>query len=68
MTDLVESLTAAATAAIADIMPAIEAEPRKVRILTIELELANGCEVKGGTAWIERAVNINRLLRAGGPR
>ncbi len=68
MIDLTERLTAAATAAIADIMPAIEAEPRKVRLVTIELEVAGGCEVKGGTAWIERAVNINRLLRAGGPR
>ncbi len=56
MSDLTTRLTEAAWAAIADIMPAIE------------LEVANGCEVKGGTAWIERAVNVNRLLRAGGPR
>jgi len=49
-------------------MPAIEAEPRKVRVLTIELELANGCEVKAGTAWIERAVNVNKLLGLAGRR
>ena len=68
MSDLTERLQAAATAAIADIMPAIEAEPRKVRLVTIELEVANGCEVRGGMAWIERAVNVNRLLTSGGPR
>ncbi len=62
MSDLTEQLQAAASAAIADVMPAIEAEPKKVRLLTIELEVANGCQVKGGTAWIERAVNVNKLL------
>ena len=64
-TDLTERLQAAACAAIADVMPAIEAEPRKVRRLTVELELANGGQVKGGTAWIERAVNVNKLLGVG---
>ncbi len=68
MSDLTERLTEAAAAAIADIMPAIEAEPRKVRLVTIELEVANGCQVKGGTAWIECAVNVNKLLTSGGPR
>ena len=68
MTDLTQRLQAAATTSIPDIMPAIEAEPRKVRLVTIELEVANGCEVTGGTAWIERAVNVNRLLTSGGPR
>ena len=65
MIDLTVRLQAAAAAAIADIMPAIEAEPRKVRLVTIELEVANGCEVKAGTAWIERAVNVGRLLGVG---
>ena len=68
MSDLTTRLTEAVSAAIADVMPAIEAEPRKVRLITIELEVANGCEVKGGTAWIERAVNIGRLLGDRGPR
>ena len=66
MTDLTERLQAAACAAIADVMPAIEAEPKRVRLLTIELELANGAQVKGGTAWIERAVNVNKLLGVSG--
>ncbi len=62
MSDLVTHLQEAAAAAIADVMPAIEADPRKVRLLTIELEVANGCQVKAGTAWIERAVNVNKIL------
>ncbi len=61
-TTLRDHLTEAAAAAIADVMPAIAAEPKRVRLLTIELELANGGQVKGGTAWIERAVNVNKLL------
>ncbi len=65
MTDLQDRLTEAAAAAIADVMPAIEADPRKVRRLTVELELANGGQVEGGTAWIERAVNVNKLLGVG---
>lgn len=62
---LTERLQAAAAAAIADVMPAIEADPRKVRLITIELEVANGCQVVGGTAWIERAVNVGKLLGVG---
>jgi len=68
VSDLTQQLQHAAAAAIADIMPAIEAEPRKVRLVTIELEVANGREVKGGTAWIERAVNVNKLLGLAGRR
>ena len=65
MSDLTGRLTEAATAAIRDVAPAIEAEPRKVRPVTIELEVANGCKVTGGTAWIERAVNVGTLPGVG---
>ena len=61
-TTLQDHLTEAAAAAIADVMPAIAADPRKVRLVTIELELANGGQVKGGTAWIERKVDLGKLL------
>ncbi len=64
-TDLTERLARAAVAAIADIAPQLEAAGPKLGLLTIELELANGVRVKGGTAWIERAVNVNKLLGAG---
>ena len=62
MTDLQDHLTEAAAAAIADVMPAIEADPRKVKTVMIELELAGGVQVRAGTAWIERAVNVSKLL------
>lgn len=65
MTDLTSRLQAAATAAIADIAPAIAPDPRRIRRVTIELELANGCQVVGGTAWIERSVNVGKLLGVG---
>ncbi len=65
VTDLQDHLTEAAAAAIADVMPAIEAEPRRVRVVTIELEVADGRRVTGGTAWIERRVNLGKLLGVG---
>ena len=65
MSDLTERLQAAACAAIADVAPTIEADPRKVRRLTVEHKLTNGGQVKGGTAWIEHAVNVNKLLGVG---
>lgn len=69
MTDLTERLQEAAAAAIADVMPSIAPDPRRIRRVTIELDMANGCEVTSGTAWIERTVNVNRLLGLGkGPK
>jgi hypothetical protein len=65
MTDLAERLKAAAAAAIDDISPGL-AEPRKLRVITVEIELANGGQVTGGRAWIERAIDLKRLL-AGPP-
>ena len=65
MTDLQDHLTEAAAAAIADVMPAIEADPKRVRLLTIELELDGGRRVAGGTAWIERRVSLGKLLGVG---
>ena len=61
-TQLQDHLTEAAAAAIADVMPAIEADPRKVKTVMIELELAGGVQVRAGTARIERAVNVSKLL------
>ena len=64
-TTLQDHLAEAAAAAIADVMPAIAADPRKVRRLTIELEVVNGYRVTGGVAWIERGVNLGKLLGVG---
>jgi hypothetical protein len=56
MADLSERPKAAAIAVIGDLSPAVLADPGKLRFLTIELELANGGMVRGGRAWLERAV------------
>lgn len=62
MSDLPELLKAAALVAIDDAMPGILADSRKLRTVTIELELAGGTRVRAGTCWVERAVNMNKLL------
>ena len=64
-TTLQDHLTEAASAAIADVMPAIEADPRKVRVVTIELEVDSRSRVTGGTAWIQRIVSLPKLLGVG---
>jgi len=68
VTGLAERLKLAASAAIDDLSPAVLADPSKLRLLTIELEIANGgTKVRGGRAWIERAVNLTSLLAPGPP-
>jgi hypothetical protein len=67
MSDLPERLKAAAVAAIEDLAPAVMADPSKLRLLTIEIELANGGTVRGGRAWLERTVNLRTLLEQGPP-
>ena len=69
MSDLAELLKAAAVAAIDDLSPAVLADPRKLRLLTVELEIANnGTKVTGGRAWLERSVNVSTLLDPGPAR
>ena len=60
--DLAGHLKAAALVAIDDVLPAVLAEPRKVRSVTIELQMVNDREVRSGVAWIERGVSIAKLL------
>ena len=66
MNDLPSLLKAAAIAAIDDLSPAVLADPRKLRLVTIELSIANGgTKVMGSRAWLERAVNLRNLLEMG---
>ena len=58
---LVERLQAAAAAAIADVVPQLEAvDVRQVRALLFELTLANAGEVIEATCWIERTARVRR--------
>ena len=66
-TDLQDHLTEAAAAAIADVMPAVEADVKRVKRLTFEIELSGG-RVQGAHCWIERGVNLGRLLGDRGPK
>ena len=68
MSDLTERLQAAATVAIADVAPAIEASGRRLQLVTVEVEVGSVGQVVGATAWIENKVNVNRLLGDRGPR
>ena len=57
---LLERLQSAASEAIADVVPTIEPDARRVRSLMFELELANGGQVVEATAWIERTARVRR--------
>ena len=62
MTDLIARLQAAATAAIADIAPGIEAAGSRLRIVTVEVEVDTKGQLVGATAWLEHRVDITKLL------
>jgi hypothetical protein len=55
VTDLVERLQAAATAAIANERPSLEHAPALIRRLTIELEIANAGAVVNAMTRVERS-------------
>ena len=59
-TTLVERLTTAAAAALADVGPSLEHEPGRLRRVTVELELANNGHVVDATVWTERRAGAGR--------
>ena len=65
MSDLTTKLTEATAAAIRKLMPAIEADPWNVQLITIELQVSGGDTVKGGTAWIQKRFGSKDLGPAG---
>ncbi len=64
MTSLQQTIAKVAVGALVDTLAQVEADRKSVRYLTVEVELKNGVPV-GGRAWIERGVNVGRLLGAG---
>ena len=62
--DLTESLARAAVAAIADTVPTIQADPKAVRYLTVEIEVIGGKPAEA-RAWVERRCNLSKLLGVG---
>jgi len=65
MSDLTTKLTEASAAAIRKLMPAIEADPANVQLITIELQVTGGNGVKGGTAWIQKRFGAKDLAPVG---
>ena len=65
MGDLSEALARAAVAAIVDTAPTIEADPKAVRYLIVEIELSGG-KPTAARARVEPRCNVNRLLGLGG--
>ena len=58
--DLVEALTEAAAAAIANERQGLEYEPNRVTGIHIGLEVANGGAVIDGRCWVERKLKARR--------
>ena len=57
---LLERLRAAASEALADVVPMLERDMSRVRSVQFELELANNGQVIEAHAWIERAARVRR--------
>lgn len=62
MTDLVQRLTEAASAAIANERPSLEHRSETVRGLTIELTLTGAGKLVHATAYVERRTSAGALL------
>ncbi len=63
--ELTTRLTEAATAAIRDVAPGIEAAGSRLRLLTVEVEVDGRGGVVGATAWLQNQINVNKLLGVG---
>ncbi len=61
MSEFTDRLSEAAAAALADLGPLLDHELPKLKSVVLELELANGGQVVGATARVERTANIRRL-------
>ena len=68
MSDRLDKLTAAMAEALRDVAPASEDEWRKVRVVTVELELTNVGEVTYARGWLEKRLGSKALgLATEGP-
>ncbi len=64
MSDLQDAVARAAVGALVDTLAQVEADRRNVKFLTVEVELKDGVPVDA-RAWIERGVNVGKLLGVG---
>jgi hypothetical protein len=64
VSDLQQTIARVAVGALVESLAAVEADPKPIKFLTVEVELKNGKPI-GGRAWIERGVNVGKLLGRG---
>ncbi len=64
MTDLQQTIARVAVGALVDTLAAVEADPKPIKFLTVEVELKNGKPI-GARSWTERGCNVGRLLGKG---
>ena len=60
MTDRLGKLTAAMADALGEVAPTEEAEWRKVRVVTVELELSTDGAVTYARGWLEKRLDAKR--------
>ena len=61
MSDRLAKLTAAMTDALREVAPTSDAEWRKVRVVTVELEITNAGEVTYARGWLEKRLSSREL-------
>ena len=66
MSARLEKLTAAMADALREVAPSDEREWRKVRVVTVELEITNAGEVTYARGWLEKRLSSKALGLAGG--
>jgi hypothetical protein len=63
VSDLQQDIARVAVGALVESLAAVEADPKPIKFLTVEVELKNGKPV-AARSWTERGCNIGKLLGA----
>ncbi len=67
MTELQQSIARVAVGALVESLAAVEADPKAIRFLTVEVELQRGKPIEA-RSWVERRCNVGKLLGDRGPK
>ena len=62
MSDRLEQLTAAMGGALREVAPTDERDWNAIKVVTVELEVSPAGTVTSARGWLEKRVNVNRLL------
>ncbi len=64
MTDLQRDIARVALGALVEGLAAVNADPKPIKFLTVEVELKNGKPIDA-RSWVERRCNVGKLLGRG---